>query len=316
MHRREVIKLLGIAPCLMSLPAAAAAGPRQPPRWKTAVGLNGFASSSWKYKKTFPIWEVLDFASRQGFDGVELTQNWPMGDYPPGEDARRVAAMKRLYDAFGLQVFSLQTTARDAFAPEEAARKQWLEQFRSRARLVQALGGSCIGLWPAGPLRGQSVEEAIRLLGRSFREAARLAADMGLVTAFEIEPPFAFHSEQHMQQILEAAGDPLVKVIYDPSHFDWISGSTGRPHEMLHRIGVDRIGYVQLTDSDGTLRDGGTTKHLACGDGHIDIPASLGMLLKGSFSGWIMIDAWEIPDPYDACVKGKQAIDRALATAR
>jgi hypothetical protein len=33
--------------------------------WKIGLGLNGFASASKKYKKTFPIWEVLDFASRK-----------------------------------------------------------------------------------------------------------------------------------------------------------------------------------------------------------------------------------------------------------
>jgi sugar phosphate isomerase/epimerase len=315
MHRREAMKLLGTAAGLLGLPAVAGAATKRPTRWKTAVGLNGFASSSWKYKKTFPIWEVLDFAAREHFDGIELTQNWPAGDYPPGEDAGRVAAMKRLYDAYGLQVFSLQASARDAFVPDEATRKKWLNEFRSRARLVQALGGACIGLWPAGPLGDQTLDAAIRHLGRSFREAARIAADMGLVMAFEIEPPFVFHSEETMRRILEAADDLRVKVIYDPSHFDWMNGSTGRPHEMLKRIGVDRIGYVQLCDSDGTLRDGGTTKHLGCGDGHIDIPASLAMLWKDGFSGWIMIDAWEVPDPYDASVKGKKAIERALAAA-
>ena len=30
--------------------------------WKTAIGLNGFMSSSADYGKTFPIWEMLDFA--------------------------------------------------------------------------------------------------------------------------------------------------------------------------------------------------------------------------------------------------------------
>jgi hypothetical protein len=28
----------------------------------------------------------------------------------------------------------------------------------------------------------------------------------------------------------------------------------------------------------------------------------------------MMIDAWEVPDPYDACLKGKRAIDRFLAS--
>ena len=85
--------------------------------------------------------------------------------------------------------------------------------------------------------------------------------------------------------------------------------------EMLSRIGVEHIGYVHLTDTDGTLRDGGTSKHLACGDGHANIATSLDTLYQGGFRGWVMIDGWEIPDVHDACVKGKRAIDAALARA-
>jgi hypothetical protein len=36
---------------------------------------------------------------------------------------------------------------------------------------------------------------------------------------------------------------------------------------MLRRVGVENIGYVQFCDTDGTLRDGGISRHLACGDG-------------------------------------------------
>ena len=74
---------------------------------------------------------------------------------------------------------------------------------------------------------------------------------------------------------------------------------------------MKNIGCVHLTDTDGTLRDGGTSKHLPCGDGHANIDISLATLRDGGFQGWIMIDAWEIPDPYEACVKGRQAIERS-----
>ena len=67
------------------------------------------------------------------------------------------------------------------------------------------------------------------------------------------------------------------------------------------------------TDCDGTLRDGGTSKHLPCGDGHIDITGALATLREGGFAGWPMTDAWETPDPYEANRKGKQALDRARA---
>ena len=82
---------------------------------------------------------------------------------------------------------------------------------------------------------------------------------------------------------------------------------------MIKRLGVQNVGYLHLTDCDGTLRDGGTSKHLPCGEGHIDIAGALATLREGGFAGWIMIDAWETPDPYVANRKGKEAIDRARA---
>ena len=77
---------------------------------------------------------------------------------------------------------------------------------------------------------------------------------------------------------------------------------------MLQRIGVKHIGYVHFTDTDGTLRDGGTSRHLPAGDGHIDVPTSFKTLDDGGFDGWIMIDPWQIPDPYAAGTQGIWAI--------
>jgi len=78
---------------------------------------------------------------------------------------------------------------------------------------------------------------------------------------------------------------------------------------MLARVGPKNIGYVQFCDTDGTLRDGGTSKHLACGDGRTDCAKALKILKDGGFRGWIMVDEWEVPDPYDACVKCKRVIE-------
>ena len=291
---------------------AATEAPETPvgPAWKTAIGLNGFESSGTKYGKRFAIWEIVDYAARAGFDGVELVQNWPQGPYPGAGEATRVGALRRFYERFGLKIFSIQTGAPGAFAPTRGAREGWIAQMRERIALARALGCDCVGMWPFGGLRGETIDKAIRHLAASFREVAKIAHDQGLVAAFEIEPPFVFNSEKHLKRILEEADDPRVKTIYDPSHFDLMNGSSGKPHEMLARIGVEHIGYVHLTDSDGTLRDGGTSKHLAVGDGHIDVQASFETLRDGGFDGWVMIDGWQIPDPYDAGTKGIEAIHR------
>jgi sugar phosphate isomerase/epimerase len=283
------------------------------PNWKTAVGLNGFQSGTRKYKENFPIWEILDFAQREGFDGVELVGDWPQGGYPASSEVRRIRALRRLYDHYGLSVFSIQLGAGGAFDPDPDVRGRWVEQVRDHLDLAKLIGCSCVGMWPGGGLRGQSMDQAITRLSESFHEVAELAAARGLISAVEIEPPFVFNTEEQLVRILNESNHPNLKAIYDPSHFDLMNGSTGRPHEMLLRIGVERIGYAHLTDTDGTLRDGGTSKHLACGDGHANIPESLRVLRDGGFNGWIMIDAWEVPDPYDACAKGLAMIRRAAA---
>lgn len=314
MQRRDALKILGAA-LLVSVESSASAYESKQRRWRTSFGLNGFASSSRKYGKTFPIWEVLDFAARTKFDGIELHGTWPMGRYPMSDESGRINALKRFYDAYDLQVFSIQTGAGGAFSPAVSDRKRWLEEFLDNARFAKSLGCDCIGMWPGGGLRGQTLAEAIEHLGHSFREAAKIAHDLGLTPAFEIEPVFIFNTEEHLLRILEKANHPALKTIYDPSHFDLMNSSAGRPHEMLRRIGVENIGYVHFTDTDGTRRDEGTSKHLPCGDGHIDVDASLRTLWEGGFQGWMNIDAWQVPDPYDACLKGKQAIESFLASA-
>jgi sugar phosphate isomerase/epimerase len=309
--RRRFLESAGLMAASLAIAGCASVRSGSTPGWKTAVGLNGFQSGTRKYGKNYPIWEVLDFAQREGFDGVELVGDWPQGGYPAANETDRVRALRRLYDEFGLSVFSLQLGADGAFDPDPGRRRAWIEQVNDRLKLARQLGCSCLGLWPGGGLRGQTLDQAIARLGESFREVGQRAAEQGVLAAFEIEPPFVFNAAEHWRRILEAAAHPNLKAIYDPSHFDLMNASIGRPHELLQRVGVEHIGYVHLTDTDGTLRDGGTSKHLACGDGHANIPESLRVLREGGFRGWIMIDAWEVPDPYDACRKGLAMIRAA-----
>ncbi|MCI0540938.1 MAG: sugar phosphate isomerase/epimerase [Verrucomicrobiales bacterium] len=309
-HRRAALKLLAasaVAPAL----SFAADSKSEDAKWKIALGLNGFQSGSRKYKKNYPIWEILDFAARSAFEGVELVGDWPSGGYPASAETERIRALRRLYDAYGLRVFSIQLGAGGAFDPEENARKTWLAELRERVALAKQLGCDCVGLWPGGELRGQTIDQAIERLAGTFRETGQIAGDAGLLACFEIEPPFVFNTEDHFLRILHGANHPALKGIYDPSHFDVMTGSSGHPEEMLRRVGVQNIGYVHFCDTDGTLRDGGTSKHLGCGDGHVDCAKSLKLLKEGGFHGWIMVDEWEVPDPYDACIKCKRAIDEA-----
>jgi len=171
------------------------------------------------------------------------------------------------------------------------------------------LGGRpCIGYWPGGGLGGQTVDQGIDSLVLSLREMGKVAADNELMLSVEIEPPFAFNTIDHLIRLIDGADHASVRAMFDPSHFDVMSGGRGRPHELLERLGVHRVGYVHFTDSDGTLH-GGTSKHLPAGAGHIDLERSMQVLWEGGFDGWRMIDTWMTPDPYEAGRRGRLAIE-------
>jgi sugar phosphate isomerase/epimerase len=291
-------------------PSAAGAQKR---RWKAGLGLNGFMSSGADHKVTYPIWEILAFAVGQKFDGIELVQGWPMGDYPAPDNQERVAALRGLYQRYGLQVYTIQPGGGGCpYHADKAERERWLREYRDQIRLCKSLGGEFIGHWPGGGLQGNAgVDQAIDHAVASYKEAAKMVADVGMWISFEIEPPFLFNTLDHLQRLLAGVNHPAFKTNYDPSHFDVMSGSKGKPEEMLRIVGVKNIGHVHLTDTDGTIF-GGTSKHLACGDGHCDIRQSLKVLWDGGYEGWIMIDGWKIQDVYDAARKGKAAIDRAI----
>ena len=203
------------------------------------------------------------------------------------------------------------STSTMPYSADPAVRARWLDQFRRWARIAGRLGCECLGTWPGGGLGNQTLDEARSRLIESYRKAAPIAADHGLTISMEIEPPFIFHTLEDMVKVVDGVGHPCLRTMYDPSHFDIMNGGKGKPDELLEKVGVQRIGYIHFTDTDGTLRDGGTSKHLPAGDGHIDVRRSFEVLWRGGYRGWIMIDAWEIPDAYDACRKGRAAIESA-----
>lgn len=283
-------------------------------RWRVAAGLNGFMSSAAKHGRSYPIDDVLAFLGREAFDGVELVDGWPSGGYPDPKDATAVRELRERYRRHGLTIFSIQTWAADAFQPDSAVRAGWLEQFRRWASLAELLGCECLGSWPGGPLSGQRLEDARERLIESYRLAAPIARDHGLLISMELEPPFPFHTLEDMLALVDGVGHPCFRTMFDPSHFDLMSGGAtdprrGKACDLLEKVGVKRIGYVHFTDTDGTLRDGGTSKHLAAGDGYLELRRALELLWRGGYEGWLMIDAWEIPDVYDACRKGKRLIE-------
>lgn len=301
-------QLLGAEASSSSRPGPAIGGSQR--RWRTAFGLNGFQSSEQVFQLAFPLWEVLEFAQTEGFEGIELVPDWVKGFYPDPKDDRRIHSLRDLFARYNVKIFSIQTSGQEAFQADRTVRATWVERFRGLAEVARKLGCECVGYWPGGGLGGQTVDQGIESLAWSLREMGRIVTDAELVLSVEIEPPFVFNRIEHLIRILDATDHPRVKGMFDPSHFDLMNGSRGKPHELLEQLGVGRVGYVHFTDTDGTIFHG-TSKHLPAGDGHIDVARALEVLWEGGYEGWIMVDPWMTPDPYDACRKGRLVIEGA-----
>lgn len=297
---------------------AAAAAPAAAKIWKTAIGLNGFGSSERVFQKRYELDDILAFARKEGFDGVEW---WPFhAPYPDPSDDAAIKALRAKAESFGLRIFSIQTSVRGAnpVDADAAVRKRYTELMKGQIDLAKKLGGEAAGMWPPphAAAKGAGEDEIIERLADSVRPAVRYATEQGLIFAIEGEPPLIINSPERYKKLFAAVGLNEFKVIFDPSHFDLLTGGKLRPDLLLNDLGVKRVGYVQLTDGDGTLMkrpDGstGTSKHLAAGEGKYDIAGLLKLLYQGGFRGWIQMDTWETADPFHASSLGKRAVEKA-----
>ncbi|MCP5111541.1 MAG: sugar phosphate isomerase/epimerase, partial [bacterium] len=263
--------------------------------WKLAIGLNGFGSSEQYHNKKYDYDEILAFARDEGFEGIEAWRNW-RGGYPDPEDTAAVRAMREKVESYGLQIFSIQAGGPRRVNPvsdDDAARRKYTDALKRFVDLSVKLGCEAMGLWPPGRRAGQGIEEDLMIerFAVAVKPAAEYAVDKGIFIAIEGEPPLLINQPSHYHKLFAAVGMKEFKVIFDPSHFDVLRGGKGKPEILLKELGVDRVGYIQFCDGDGTLRptpqgQAGTSRHLACGAGVYDIPGMLEILYEGGFRGW------------------------------
>jgi sugar phosphate isomerase/epimerase len=301
---------------LAQMMAAGCATAPEPSRWKMAIGLNGFGSSEQYHDKSYDYDEILAFARDEGFAGIELWRNWREGYPDPADDAAIRAARQKI-ESYGLQVFSIQAGVSGAnpISSAEAERESYRQKLKGQVDLAVKFGCDAMGLWAGGrPDDEISEDQLIERFAGVVKPVARYAVEQGIFLAIEGEPPLIINTVERYHKLFDAVAMDEFKVIFDPSHFDVLGGAEGRPEDLLLDLGVERVGYVQFCDGDSTIRPfpngrGGTSRHLACGQGVYDIPKLCRILDEGGFEGWFQIDSWATEDAY---VTSKTCKDAAL----
>lgn len=281
--------------------------PMHPTRWKTAVGLNGFESVR-SYGYRMDLQEVLEFIRVCGFDGVELV-DWPERYPQTNEQAR---AVKRMYDQLGLEIMTLQGRGMDGNcgSPDAASRNRYLTHLKHQVDLLNGWGCKFIAVWSGGPV-GPGSEEYLKWTAETWAELTEYAQQYGMYVTTEPEPVMATHTFELLHKLVDWIDSPHFYVTFDPSH-STIMGE-GDPMNFLREF-KGRVGHVHFTDTDGTRRDGGTSKHLTLGDGKLDLLSLLRELKDQGYDKWIMLDLWRLPDIYRGAYVGKKRLDTMLNT--
>jgi transketolase N-terminal domain/subunit/sugar phosphate isomerase/epimerase len=200
-----------------------------------------------------------------------------------------------------------------------SARAQWAAgELAKVIRAARRLGTTCIPAlsggfawhlaypWPPHP--AGLIDEAFAELARLWRPLLDLAADAGLVFAFELHPGSDLFDGATFERFLEVTKHhPAARLNYDPSHLllqqlDYV--------EFIQRYG-DRIAGFHVKDAefrpDGRmgvyggyqpwkLRPG---RFRSLGDGQVDFKRVFTALALAGFQGWAVLE-WE------CCVKGPE----------
>ena len=191
-----------------------------------------------------------------------------------------------------------------------------LERERDRERL--ALVGEVPGEPPVDVL--VEYDDALGRLVSTWKECSKIAADHGLRVVWEFEPGFALNKPSDVFRVLDGVSEDNFYTLFDTCHANMIAVHGARQvgeketlpggvREFAQRL-EGKIGRIHLIDSDGTLHDGRTSKHVPFGRGQLDFDEIMPALVVGSCpDDWWTIDLCCCGDAWEATADCKGFVD-------
>nr|MDO8133621.1 sugar phosphate isomerase/epimerase family protein [Candidatus Njordarchaeum guaymaensis] len=263
---------------------------------------------------------VLRFAKQEGFDGVEL--------HPYFESFTKdsVKSIKEEYDRYGLEIPCILTAyvsgAYSPINPNEGVRKIFVETMKEMMEFAHALGAR-VATVSAPMFTGDIIpisyahDEMIRLFIDALIPVVDTAEENDVVLALEPEPQLILNGGfirkpiEDVLLVLDAIKSKNFEIVYDVTHANTMSG--GDPVEFLKAL-KGRVAWTHIADNDGTFTPYFmTSKHLAFGEGNINIEAVMKTLKETCPQlGWLQVDVWENTTPFETAKKNKSVLESIM----
>lgn len=266
----------------LTVDADAPGGSRQHPLHERTVALNQtmeFGAS------TFTIEEMIepDYIDRFLLTGITSLE---IGARPLFIDPSNTAQHRRLREHMartGARIHSIHagnTNRHTMSHPDAAIRKETLEQARTAARIVTALGGDVVVVHPG--CRRDETDSATAYHDRIYtgaRAVVRVVAAEGARVAFENANPNGFPTDPgDLMAIINEFPPAQAGACIDTGH----ANCTGTMLDLI-AAARGRIISTHLHDNDGT-----SDQHLAPGEGTIDWDATMRAFHEAAYAGpWV-----------------------------
>ena len=261
--------------------------------------------------------EILSFAQREGFRGIELHAQFEKYELGSGK------ATKDYYMKYGQEIPGVQTGHLGFYHPpiseDEETRKEYVSAIDGALAFAQEMGARHSTLTP--PLfTDEMTPEYDILLDRYVRvvaAAVEKAEKHDVVLAIEPEPNLILNggglrsSIEDVRHVLDTVKSKNLAILFDIAHVNIISH--GDPVGFLKALN-GRVSWVHVADNDFSLSPFGTGKHQTFGQGNVDM-IKLFSAMKSEVPGlsWLQIDTWEHPSPFEAASKNKKELESILS---
>ncbi|MEX2288247.1 MAG: sugar phosphate isomerase/epimerase [Planctomycetaceae bacterium] len=278
--------------------------------WFAAMGYKGIQIPTWD-ARTIDLDAAAkskaycdDYRGMLAAMGLEPTE---LTGYLQGQVLAVHPAYELMFEAFHPQ--GLRGDARTQWAADQL-RKCIVASVNMRTNVVPVLSGGfawhMVYPWPQRP--AGIIDEAFRELAKRWRPLLDLAADKGVVLAFELHPGSDVFDGATFEMFLEQTDNhPAACLNYDPSHFllqqldylqfiqiygERIKGFHVKDAEFRPsgRVGVYG-GYQPWPGRAGRFR--------SPGDGQVDFKRIFTLLAEAGYDGWAVLE-WE------CCIKSPE----------
>lgn len=234
-----------------------------------------------------PLEEAFSFAAEQGVQWLELACQEP-ANFPHTFNGARIDRVRGLIADYRMRCVVHSASFVNMAEIMPGVREAVEQHLKEYIQLTSRLGCDVL-IVHAGYHFGLGLEEPLRCLFDTLRRGVELAEEVDVRLVLEnmnVLPPeaevrYLGCTTAEVAEILEAVRSAYLSVCLDLGHAHLLPEGALSFAEAFR----DRIGHVQLTDNDGVV-----DRHLALGEGTLDVAGALASLLRFGYEGCIAIE--------------------------